>query len=156
MSRVIMSRTKLGSRAEFIVVGVIALFSLVSACGGVPTKVSQTRYAKALEKAQPYYKTLRTGIFSRAVTMQPESYAWQQLQRVAKHWETLDVMVSAEALATFLGKNQMQPLAARVRQALQAGRRDRPVKALPKLEAGAIKQGLLEAYRRLEQEGKSD
>ena len=132
----------------------LGMLALTSACSGVPAKVSQTRYAKALEKAQPYYKTLRTGIFSRAVTMQPESYAWEQLQRVAKHWETLDAMTSAEALAAFLATHGMQALAARVRQALVAGRRERPVKAQAKLEAGAIKQGLLEAYRRLEAEGK--
>jgi hypothetical protein len=135
--------------------GLLGLVALVtSSCGGVPKNAARTRYSKALEKAQPYYKTLRTGMFSRAVTMQPESYAWQQLQQVAKHWDTLDKIDSAQSLAGFLDKNQMQPLAVRVRQAIAAGRRDRPPKADPKLEAGAIKQGLLEAYKRLEQEGK--
>lgn len=131
--------------------GLVAL--LAPGCGGVPKNAAATRYSKALEKAQPYYKTLRTGMFSRAVTMQPESYAWQQLQQVAKHWDTLDKLDSAQAIAMFLDKNKMRPLAARVRQAIAAGKPDRPMKADPKLEAGAIKQGLLEAYKRLEKEG---
>ncbi len=135
----------------------LALAALIApGCGGVPQNAATTRYSKALEKAQPYYKTLRTGMFSRAVTMQPESYAWQQLKQVATHWDTLDKIESAQALARFLDAHQMQPLAARVRQAIAAGRTDRPAKANPRLEAGAIKQGLLEAYKRLEQEGKDE
>lgn len=133
-----------------------ALCALVVGCGGVPKNAARTRYSKALEKAQPYYKTLRTGIFSRMVTMQPESYAWQQLQQVAKFWDKLDDIESAEKLAAFLDANKMTPLAVRVRQALTAGKTERPAKADPKLEAGAIKQGLLEAYKRLEQEGKDE
>lgn len=122
-------------------------------CGGVPRNAARTRYSKQLEHAQPYYKTLRTGIFSRTVTLQPESYAWQLLQSVAKHWDALDDLASAEKLAAFLDAQKLQPLALRVRQALKAGLRERPKNADPALEAGAIKQGLLEAYKRLEREG---
>lgn len=125
----------------------------LTSCGGVPKNAARTRYSRQLEHAQPYYKTLRTGIFSRAVTLQPESYAWQLLQSVAKHWDALDDLASAEKLAAFLDAQKLGPLALRVRQALKAGLRERPKNANPTLEAGAIKQGLLEAYKRLEREG---
>lgn len=125
----------------------------LAGCGGVPSNAARTRYSKQLEHAQPYYKTLRTGIFSRAVTLQPESYAWQLLQSVARHWDALDGIESAEKLAAFLDGQKLSALALRVRQALAAGRTERPKNANPALEAGAIKQGLLEAYKRLEREG---
>lgn len=132
----------------------ICLLACSTGCSGMPKDASSSSYLSRLQaEKNRYYISLRDGALSRVLAIQPESVAWQQLKVVARQWEAVDAFGKADALVAHLEAKGLAVLCIRLRQALRStvNKRPRPLNAA--LEADALKQALLEAFRRLEKEG---
>lgn len=135
---------------SYLALGLVA--TIFYGCSSFPSDVHSTSYFKLLQKSQKYYRVLSSSVFSRAIAIQPESIAWSEIERVKTHWEQIDSIQTGQKIVEYLKKQEISVLAARVDQALKGAEVIRPADAKKKIEAVAIKQGLLEAYHRLASE----
>jgi len=119
----------------------------------MPQNPATSSYASQLKaRNDGYYTSLRDGALSRVLAIQPESLAWQQLKVVAAEWKALDALNQADALVAHLEAKGLTVLTVRLHQALHSTVSKRPAVLDAALEAAALKQALLEAFRRLEKE----
>lgn len=134
---------------------VAALLTATIGCSSsMPRDPARSSYASRLSaEKNRYYISLRDGALSRILAIQPESVAWNELKSMARHWQAISALSRAEAIVSLLRTEGLAVLVIRLDQALRStvNRRPRPLKT--SLEADALKQALLEAYRRLEKEG---
>lgn len=94
-----------------------------------------------------YYFLVRTGVCSRLLGLLPDEKRRQQLMRIKRRWAAVDRWQTAEALLDYFRAHGLTPTAKRVAVTLEANAPNAPPGgARKRLEAGAIKVGLLQAY----------
>ncbi len=104
------------------------------------------------EAPDEYYFLVRTGVRSRVLGLQPEARMHALLRRVRAQWAAIDRQETPEALVDYLYANELAPLARRVEATLEANAGSLPPSgAEPRLAAGALKVGLLEAHQEAQQ-----
>lgn len=113
-----------------------------------PDHPQKHRLAEALAAApDPYYKLLANGVFSRLAGRLPETTTKDWLRQIKEqHWNHLEKLPSSQAVVTELRDRGLPQVADTVQTALKALASQRPATLDPKLEAAAVKQGLVEAY----------
>ncbi len=98
-----------------------------------------------------YYFLVRTGVRSRVLGILPEAEMRRLLDQVRRQWTALDRWERADAILTHLRTHGLEPIAERVEATLEANAANAPPDgADERLEAGAVKVGLLEALERID------
>jgi hypothetical protein len=113
-----------------------------------PDHPQEHRLARELAAApDPYYKFLANGVFSRLAGLPPEATTKGLLRQLKEqHWKHLEHLTTSQAVVAELRRRGLPQVADTIQTALQALAAQRPAAPDPKLEAAAVKQGLIEAY----------
>lgn len=99
------------------------------------------------EAPDEYYALVRTGVRSRVLGILPEEEMRRLLDQVEAHWPIIDEQTTAGAVANVLRLRGLTPVAERITTTLTANTPNAPPDGVdPRLEAGAVKVGLLEAH----------
>ncbi len=113
-----------------------------------PDHPQEHRLAVELRQApHPYYRLLANGVFSRTVGLQPPEEAKRMLAEIkTDHWAALATMDAAPAITTYLRGHGLNAVADAIQAAMDALANQQPSPLDGKLEAAAVKQGLIQAY----------
>lgn len=99
-----------------------------------------------------YYFLVRTGVRSRVMGLD-EAAARAALDAVAARWDAVDPLMTTDALLAFLRTNDLAILVPPIEETLAQNAASRPAGgADARLEAAAVKQGLIEAFYEFERE----
>lgn len=103
------------------------------------------------EAPDEYYALVRTGVRSRVLGILPEDEMRRLLRDAKAAWPAIDAQETAGAIANVLRLRGLAPVADRVSATLAANAGSAPADSVnARLEAGAVKVGLLEAYEEAE------
>ncbi len=112
-----------------------------------PENPKEHPLARKLRESNPYYLMLANGVFSRVVAIQPLETTSANLKRIKNQlWPRLEPLATPAEIETLLRSEQLTGVADAVKASRAALASQRPADADPGLEAGAVKQGLIEAY----------
>ncbi len=116
-----------------------------------PENPEAHRLYEELEAApDEYYFLIRTGVRSRVLGL-AEDTARAALGAIEARWDEIDPLSTTDALLGYLQTNGPQALAAPIEETLAQNAGSRPDGgADAALEAGAVKQGLIEAFYEIE------
>jgi hypothetical protein len=103
----------------------------------------------AARPTDDYYKMLRSGMAARTIAIQPESVAWQEIKKLKVVWPSIERCESPEEVIKAVEAGGMKVVAERARKHREGLVSRRPKLLRPPMEAGALKQGLLDAYYHL-------
>jgi hypothetical protein len=142
--------------------GVAMALALHGCTTKFPVHPPEHALLQALEAwPEEYYWLLETGVSSRVLGLrqpgdslpQALSRVEQTLEAVRAQWDTLAALNSAVAIMDHLKANALEPVAGAIQQTLEANQAREPDRHMHEfLQAYAIKQGLVDAYRKFKQQ----
>lgn len=136
------------------VVTLVFLAMALSSCATqFPESPQKHRLFEELEKApHPYYFVVERGVFSRILGIQPETRMRELLSTVKARWGEVGSLDTAGTLISYLRAKGLAPIADRIEETLSKNMQTRPPDLDRRLEAGAIKQGLVDAFYEVQRE----
>ena len=144
---------RMPSAAHASLVSVVTLVLLtvaLSACATVtkfPENPEEHPLLKRLQEwPHPYYFMVERGVFSRLVGLQPEALMRTLLSAVEARWPDISRLQTPDALMTYFRTTGLAPIAERLEVTLASNAANRPSDGDSRLEAEAIKKGLVAAF----------
>ncbi|MFQ5929503.1 MAG: hypothetical protein ACE5NA_04435 [Nitrospiraceae bacterium] len=132
---------------------VLLMMALSSCTTKFPENPEKHRLFKELQAAShEYYFLVRKGVASRVMGIQPEAQMRELLRALEARWGDVDSLDASDALINYFRANGLAPIAERVEETLSRNEPSRPPDLDPRLEAGAIKQGLVDAFYEVQRE----
>ncbi len=107
---------------------------------------------KIQEAGGPYYFSVQQGVFSRVVAIQPEDLMRALLSAVEAQWGDIDALDTSGALISYFRAHGLAPIAERIDETISKNAQTRPLDFDHRLEARAIKQGLVNAFYEVKRE----
>ncbi len=132
---------------------VFLAMTLSSCATQFPEKPPAHPIARKIQEAGgPYYFNVQQGVFSRVVAIQPENLMRALLSAVEARWDDVDSLETSDALVNYFRARGLAPLAERIEETLSKNAQRKPSDFDHRLEARAIKQGLVEVFYEVQRE----
>jgi hypothetical protein len=148
----------LPSTVRSALVSVITLLVLtvtLSSCATVTTFPEHPEEHPLLKEQKQwphaYYFMVERGVFSRLVGLQPEALMRSLLSAVEARWPAISRLQTPDALMTYFRSVGLTPIAERIEVTLNKNAASRPSDVDHRLEAAAIKKGLVAAFYEVKQ-----
>ena len=119
-----------------------------------PEDPEDHRLFRELEAAgHEYYFNVRAGVSSRLMGMMPESDARAAVDEIRRRWQDIDQLDSAEEITAYANANGLAEVGERIQATLQQNQANTPPDGVDeRLEAAAVKQGMIDAAFEFESE----
>lgn len=119
-----------------------------------PEDPEDHRVFRELEAAgHEYYFNVRAGVSSRLMGMMPESDARAAMDEIRRRWPDIDRLDRANAITAYANANGLAEVGERIQTTLAQNQANAPPDGIDeRLEAAAVKQGIIDAAFELEAE----
>lgn len=125
----------------------LVMLSLTACTPTFPGNPQAFPRAREIERVrEPYYPLVKKGVASRLLEMQPPEFARALLSGIEARWPQIAPRDNAQALVVYLRSVMLTPIADRILETLDFHRVQRPPHFDIRLEAEAIKLGLVQAF----------